>query len=97
MGDDLPFQSKCTALHKAAKKGDAEIVAPLLGRGAAVTNSLITSVGYMASKREKGLVQPYMLEPRCSWPCQRRGLSYILFIFAADVNIVDVSQFYMYI
>ena len=72
MGDDLPFQSKCTALHKAAKKGDAEIVAVLLGR---VTND------------------PSRKWPNVPGPVE--GEDSTRFLFAADVNIVDVSQSYI--
>ena len=72
MGDNLPFQSKCTALHKAAKKGDAEIVAVLLGR---VTND------------------PSRKWPNVPGPVE--GEDSTRFLFAADVNIVDVSQSYI--
>ena len=94
MGDDLPFQSKCTALHKAAKKGDAEIVAALLGRGAAVTNGPIRRRASVRYRAEPGGVRERRApDPGVSDSVKEEEAASICFL--ADVNIVDVSQSYI--
>ena len=91
MGDNLPFQSKCTALHKAAKKGEAEIVAALLGR---VTNDPIRRRASVRYRAEPGGVRERRApDPGVSDSVKEEEAASICFL--ADANIVDVSQSYI--